>query len=78
MDAEQPYVHCRLELAQEVATREVEREAFLTSSVQKARLGVRAGKAKELSPVPVTAESLHDPEQILDHLFIQSSPNHTY
>lgn len=56
----------------------MEREAFLTSSVQKASLGVRAGKEKEPSPVSVTSESLHDPEQMLDHLFIQSHPSHIY
>lgn len=78
MDTEQPYVRCRLELTQEVATRGVEREAFLTSSVQKARLGVRDGKEKELSPAPVTSQSLYDPEKILDYLFTQSPPNHIY
>lgn len=39
MDAQQPCVPCRLELAQEAATGEEEREAFPALSMQKARSG---------------------------------------
>lgn len=54
------------------------RELFLALSMQKARLGDRAGREKELSSVPITSESLHDPEQILDHLVYLVTPNHIY
>lgn len=54
------------------------REAFLVLSMQKARLGDRAGREKELSSVPITSESLHDHEQILDHLDYLVTPNHIY
>ena len=46
--------------------------------MQKARSGDRAERGKELFPDPVTSESLHDPEQILDHLIYSITTNHFY